>query len=169
MENLLTTYEFQLWTDDFIIPNNINLNNNLFDSPLFLIEFRIQEFLRYLPEGGDSIVEEPRGPFTVRSFFLPSNAVIGDADDDNSICETLSYFGVPLHRMPTVIGGISSFARSMVAQTVNFGRPLLPIVVAIEVNTCNPRDLETAHRRKYGFIPEIEEEDKPMDKRPRID
>lgn len=167
MENLLTTYEFQFWTDDFIIPNTINLNNNPSTSPFFLIEFRIQEFVQYLPEGGDSTVEEPRGPFIVKSFFLPSNAVIGD--DDNNICEILSYLGVPLHRMPpTVIGDISSFAQSMMAQPANFGRPLLPIVVAIEVYTCNPRDLEIAHQRKYGFIPEIEEEDKPMDKRRRI-
>ncbi|KAG5618227.1 hypothetical protein H5410_018051 [Solanum commersonii] len=143
MENLLTTYEFQFWTDDFIIPNTINLNNNPSTSPLFF----------------DRISDSRISPVFARG----SNAVIGD--DDNNICEILSYLGVPLHRMPTVIGDISSFAQSMMAQPANFSRPLLPI----EVYTCNPRDLEIAHQRKYGFIPEIEEEDKPMDKRRRID
>ncbi|KAG5606807.1 hypothetical protein H5410_028299 [Solanum commersonii] len=90
MEIPQTFNEFKVWTDDFIIPNDINLktiinNNNPSTSPLFLIEIRIQEFVQYLSKKGDSIEEEPRGPFMVESFYLPSNAMI-----DDSLCEILS-------------------------------------------------------------------------------
>ncbi|KAG5618225.1 hypothetical protein H5410_018049 [Solanum commersonii] len=59
---------------------------------LFLIEIRVQEFVQYLSEKGDSIEEEPRGPFMVESFYLSSTAMI-----DDSLCEILSSIvGIPL-------------------------------------------------------------------------
>ncbi|WMV21496.1 hypothetical protein MTR67_014881 [Solanum verrucosum] len=93
MEIPQTFNEFKVWTDDFIIPKDINLksiinNNNPSTSPLFLIEIRVQEFVQYLSEKGDSIEEEPRGPFMVQSFYLSSHAMIGAPDD--SLCEILS-------------------------------------------------------------------------------
>lgn len=56
----------------------------------------------------------------------------------------------------------------MMSQPDNLGRPLLPIVVGIEVNTGDPRDAEIAYERKFGQRLEIMEEEKPMDKRQRI-
>ncbi|KAL3374640.1 hypothetical protein AABB24_006228, partial [Solanum stoloniferum] len=102
MEIPQTFNEFKVWTDDFIIPKDIN-NNNPSTSPFFLIEIRVQEFVQYLSEKGDSIEEEPRGPFMVQSFYLSSNAMI-----DDSLCEILSSIGVPLHRMSPIITEISS-------------------------------------------------------------
>ncbi|WMV20240.1 hypothetical protein MTR67_013625 [Solanum verrucosum] len=76
----ITFNEFKVWTDDFIIPKSINLKSiiNPSTSQLFLIEIRIQEFVQYLSKKGDSIVEEPRGPFITESYYLPSNAMIRD-------------------------------------------------------------------------------------------
>ncbi|KAK4339019.1 hypothetical protein RND71_040481 [Anisodus tanguticus] len=92
MENLQTTYEFKVWTNDFIIPKEINLksiiNNKPSTTSLVLIELRVQEFL--LLEKGHSIVEEPRGPFAVISFCLLRNAVIHDDAAGDSLCEILS-------------------------------------------------------------------------------
>ncbi|WMV58334.1 hypothetical protein MTR67_051719 [Solanum verrucosum] len=90
MEIPQTFNEFKVWTDDCIVPKDINLKtiiNNPSTSPLFLIEIRVQEFVQYLSKNGDSIEEEPRGPFMVESFYLPSNAMIGAPDD--SLCEIL--------------------------------------------------------------------------------
>uniref|UniRef100_M1CDJ6 Uncharacterized protein n=1 Tax=Solanum tuberosum TaxID=4113 RepID=M1CDJ6_SOLTU len=101
MEIPQTFNEFKVWSDDFIIPKDINLksiinNNNPSTTPLFLIEIRVQEFVQYLSEKRDSIEEEPRGPFMVQSFYLPSNAMI-----DDSLCEILSCIGRPL--LPIVL------------------------------------------------------------------
>ncbi|WMV21513.1 hypothetical protein MTR67_014898 [Solanum verrucosum] len=147
MEIPQTFNEFKVWTDDFIIPKDINLktiinNNNPSTSPFFLIEIRVQEFVQYLSEKGDSIEEEPRGPFMVESFYLSSNAMI-----DDSLCEILSSIGVPLHRMSPIITEISSFGRSMMSLPANSGRPLLPIVLLIAVNSWDPTSRGAAEKR----------------------
>ncbi|KAG5618250.1 hypothetical protein H5410_018074 [Solanum commersonii] len=97
------------------IPQTFNefktIINNPSTSPLFLIEIHVQEFVQYLSKNGDSIEEEPRGPFMVESFYLSSHAMIG-APDDN-LCEILS-------------------------SIANSGRPVLPIVLLIAVNSWDP-------------------------------
>ncbi|KAH0690416.1 hypothetical protein KY290_018653 [Solanum tuberosum] len=149
MEIPQTFNEFKVWTDDFIIPNDNNLKtiiNNPSTSPLFLIEIRVQEFVQYLSKNGDSIEEEPRGPFMVESFYLSSHAMKGAPDD--SLCEILSSIGVPLHRMSPIITEISSFGRRMMSLPANSGRPLLPIVLLIAVNSWDPTPRGAAERIK---------------------
>ncbi|KAH0686218.1 hypothetical protein KY285_019076 [Solanum tuberosum] len=146
----ITFNEFKVWTDDFIIPKSINLKSiiNPSTSQLFLIEIRIQEFVQYLSKKGDSIVEEPRGPFITESYYLPSNAMIRDnAAPDDSLCEILSSIGVPLHRMLPIITKLSAFARTMMSLPANLGRPLLPIVLGIAINSWDPRGSTITHER----------------------
>ncbi|KAK6795220.1 hypothetical protein RDI58_008673 [Solanum bulbocastanum] len=116
--------EFTVWTDDFIIPNDINLktiinnNNPCTTSPLFLIE--INSCSISVKERGF----HRGGPFMVESFYFSSNAMM-----DDNLCEILSSIGVPLHRMLPIIREISSFARSIMSLPPN------SIVVLIAVNS----------------------------------
>ncbi|KAG5618228.1 hypothetical protein H5410_018052 [Solanum commersonii] len=120
MEIPQTFNEFKVWTDDFIIPNDNNLKtiiNNPSTSPLFLIEIHAISVKEWgFHRGGTS-----------------SNAMI-----DDSLCEILSSIGVPLHRMSPIITEISSFGRRMMSLPANSGRPLLPIVLLIAVNSWDP-------------------------------
>ncbi|TMW80326.1 hypothetical protein EJD97_021389 [Solanum chilense] len=144
----ITFNEFEVWTDDFIIPKYINLKSiiNSSTSPLFLIEIRIQEFVQYLSKKGDSIVEVHLS--CTESYYLPSNAMIRDnAAPDDSLCEILSSVGLPLHRMLPIIWELSSFARTMMSLPANLGRPLLPIVLGIAINHWDPKSSTITHQR----------------------
>ncbi|TMW86283.1 hypothetical protein EJD97_021625 [Solanum chilense] len=121
--------EFKVWTDDFLIPYDINLktiinNNNPSTSPLFLLEIRVQKFIQY----------------------LPSNAMISVRDD--SLCEILSSIGVPLHRMSPIITEISSFGRRMISLPANSGRHVLPIILLIAINSWNPTPTDLTEKIK---------------------
>ena len=135
--------EFEVWTDDFIIPKYLNLKSiiNSSTSPLFLIEIRVQEFVQYLSKKGDPIVEEPRGPFITESYYLPSNAMIRDnAAPDDSLCEILSSVGLPLHTMLPIIWELSSFARTMMSLPANSG-------LGIAINHWDPKGSTITHQR----------------------
>lgn len=151
MVNLQTSVEYRVITDDSIIPRTKNSNNPSSET-FFMIQVRVQQFLKYLQEEGDSIMEAPDSPLTVKSFYLPSDAVM---HDDDSIYEILCSVGVPLYSMVPIIRRVSSFARNLMSQPTNFGRPLIPIVLGIAIITWDPTDAVTAHQRKFG---EIEEE-----------
>ncbi|OIT33006.1 hypothetical protein A4A49_18186 [Nicotiana attenuata] len=158
MVNLQTAVEYRVITDDSIIPMTKKYSNIPSSSEtFFMIQVRVQQFLKYLPEEGDSIMEAPDCPLTVKSFYLPSAAVI---HDDDSIYEILCSVDVPLYSMVPIIRGVSSFARKLMSEAANLGRPLIPIVLGITVITWDPTDAVTAHQRKFEQEPTAKRQSK---------
>ncbi|OIT01398.1 hypothetical protein A4A49_60141 [Nicotiana attenuata] len=161
MVNLQTAVEYRVITDDSIIPMTKNSNNPSSSSEtFFMIQVRVQQFLKYLPEEGDSIMEAPDCPLTVKSFYLPSDAVIHDDAADDIIYKILCSVDVPLYSMVPIIRGVSSFARKLMSEAANLGRPLIPIVLGIAVITWDPTDAVTAHQRKFEQEPTAKRQSK---------